>query len=220
MDHRGRDHADADRFELDSRLSNSRCSSAPVILSEGAGPSRKTPTQPTLQRAAAALLPRIAARAFDLSCHATGYLSHPCLAETRPFLRWLLVLLGIQLIRPTRTNPPVDPQRELAAHSQLPPQVASALNRSCNDCHSYRTTWPWYSQIAPFSWVITDDVNQGRRHVNFSDWGQYDPKRADHKLDQICEEVRGNWMPSNVLQTCASEFAAYRTRARGDLSYG
>ena len=122
--------------------------------------------------------------------------------RNKAFLALVLVLLGIQLLRPTRTNPPVDPQRELAAHSQLPPQVASALNRSCNDCHSYRTTWPWYSQIAPFSWVITDDVNQGRRHVNFSDWGQYDPKRADHKLDQICEEVRGNWMPSNVLQTC------------------
>ena len=111
----------------------------------------------------------------------------------------LLALVGIvlaaQLIRPAKTNPPVDLRRELAAHSQLPPQVTNALNRSCNDCHSYRTTWPWYSQIAPFSWIITDDVNQGRRHVNFSDWAQYDPKRTDHKLDQICEEVRGNWMP-------------------------
>jgi Haem-binding domain len=105
------------------------------------------------------------------------------------------IVLGIQLIRPAKTNPSIDPQRELAAHAQMPPQVADALQRGCNDCHSYRTTWPWYSNVAPFSWVITDDVNQGRRHVNFSDWAQYDPKRADRKLDQICEEVKDGGMP-------------------------
>lgn len=110
-------------------------------------------------------------------------------------LALVAVVVAIQLIRPAKTNPPIDPQRELSAHTEMPPQVAAAFKRSCNDCHSYQTAWPWYSNVAPFSWVITDDVNQGRRHVNFSDWGQYDPKRADHKLDQICEEVRGNWMP-------------------------
>ena len=115
--------------------------------------------------------------------------------RNKVLLALVAIVFSIQLIRPAKTNPPIDPQRELAADTQLPRQVADALNRSCNDCHSNRTTWPWYSNVAPFSWVITDDVNQGRRHVNFSDWTQYDPKHADHKLDQICGEIRGNWMP-------------------------
>jgi heme-binding protein len=111
----------------------------------------------------------------------------------------LLALVGLvlaaQLLRPAKTNPPIDPQRELTAHTQMPPQVSDLLNRGCRDCHSYRTSWPWYSNVAPFSWIIADDVNQGRRHVNFSDWAQYDPKRADHKLDQICDEVKDGGMP-------------------------
>lgn len=111
------------------------------------------------------------------------------------FLALVGIVLAIQLIRPAKTNPPVISQRELAAHAQMPPQVAQSLNHACNDCHSYKTVWPWYSNIAPFSWVIIDDVNEGRRHVNLSDWSQYDPKQADKKLDQICEEVKGNWMP-------------------------
>ncbi len=105
------------------------------------------------------------------------------------------IVLGIQLIRPAKTNPPVDPQRELTANTQMPQQVSDSLHRACNDCHSYRTVWPWYSNVAPISWVVTDDVNEGRRHLNLSDWSQYDPKRADKKLNQICEEVKGNWMP-------------------------
>ena len=115
--------------------------------------------------------------------------------RNKVLLALVAIVLAIQLIRPAKTNPPIDPQHELSAHTQMPVQVSDLLNRGCGDCHSYRTTWPWYSQIAPFSWVIIDDVNQGRRHVNFSDWAQYDPKRADHKLDQICDEVKDGGMP-------------------------
>lgn len=87
MDHRRSNYADVDRVELDSRV-RIKTLSYSVVLSEGAGPSRKSPAQSTLQRAAVALQLRITARAFDLSCHTTGYLSHPCPEETRSFLRW------------------------------------------------------------------------------------------------------------------------------------
>ena len=127
-------------------------------------------------------------------------------------LALVAVLLGIQLIRPVRTNPPVDPQRELAAHSQLPPQVTKALNRSSTIAIPIEPHGPGMAR-SRLSWVVTDDVNQGRRHLNFSDWAQYDPKRADHKLDQICEEVRGNWMPLTSYKLIIPT-RAYRTRTR------
>ncbi len=115
-------------------------------------------------------------------------------------VKWIaIVLVGIfviiQVIRPERTNPPVDASRTLASHKQIPPAVATIFDRSCNDCHSHNTRWPWYSQIAPFSWLLVDDVNEGRKHLNFSDWASYDAKRASKKLDDICEEVEDGEMP-------------------------
>jgi hypothetical protein len=98
----------------------------------------------------------------------------------------LAVLLVIaQVIRPARTNPPLDPAKELRA----PEPVMSMLQRSCQDCHSHRTVWPWYSQVAPASWLLVKDVNEARRHLNFSEWATYTPRRAAHKLEEVCEMV-------------------------------
>ena len=79
-------------------------------------------------------------------------------------------LVVIQIFQPARTNPPAVPSRSLTAHVRVPEDVYSSLIRSCGDCHSNQTRWPWYSRVAPLSWVITDDVNEGRRHMNFEDW--------------------------------------------------
>ena len=65
----------------------------------------------------------------------------------------------------------------------------SMIQRSCQDCHSYRTVWPWYSQVAPASWLLVKDVNEARRHLNFSEWATYPPRRAAHKLEEVCEMV-------------------------------
>ncbi len=112
----------------------------------------------------------------------------------------LLALVGflvvIQIFQPRRTNPPVVPSRSLTAHVHVPEDVYSALFRSCGDCHSSQTRWPWYSHIAPLSWVITDDVNEGRRHMNFEDWEALkDPKQANDRLIGICEEIKQKGMP-------------------------
>jgi hypothetical protein len=69
------------------------------------------------------------------------------------------------------------------------------LERSCMDCHSNRTDWPWYSNVAPASWFVTDHVNHGRRHLNFSEWDAYDRRRADGLLKEICRTARSGFMP-------------------------
>jgi hypothetical protein len=119
------------------------------------------------------------------------------MARVKKVLAALVVfLVVIQIIQPRRTNPPVVPSRSLTAHVRVPEGVYSALSRSCGDCHSSQTHWPWYSHVAPLSWVITDDVNEGRRHMNFEDWEALgDPKQANDRLVGICDEIRKKGMP-------------------------
>ena len=70
------------------------------------------------------------------------------------------------------------------------PQTGDLFHRACFDCHSNETTWPWYSNVAPVSWLVQRDVNGGRRHLNFTEWTQ--PQR--HAKD-VAAEVRQGDMP-------------------------
>jgi hypothetical protein len=73
--------------------------------------------------------------------------------------------------------------------------VAAVLRRACYDCHSLETRWPWYSSIAPASWLVARDVQNGRRHVNFSMWGRYPVSRRVESLGDIHDEVADRGMP-------------------------
>ena len=114
----------------------------------------------------------------------------------RRILLALLVLFGaIQLIRPARTNPPVDPAKTIEAALPVDPAMAAILDRSCKDCHSNRTVWPWYSNIAPVSWLLAHDVNEARSKMNLSEWTGYSRAEAQTLLMHMCEEVSGGDMP-------------------------
>lgn len=115
-------------------------------------------------------------------------------------LKWVVVavvvvFVGLQFVRPARTNPAVDQSQMIHARLQVTPQVASILDRSCQDCHSSATRWPWYSNVAPMSWLVIDHVNHGRSHMNLSEWGKLDKRQADKKLQEMCEEVSDKVMP-------------------------
>jgi hypothetical protein len=107
----------------------------------------------------------------------------------------LILLAVVQLFRPARTNPPVDPVREIGAVLPLEPAVGSMFARSCNDCHSHRTVWPWYSGVAPASWLVVSDVNRGRRALNLSNWAAYAGADQRKYLSEICNEVKEGEMP-------------------------
>ncbi len=118
--------------------------------------------------------------------------------------RWLkatlvataVTLAAIQIIRPSRTNPPEETGRSIhAAGASIDPAVGSVLKRSCNDCHSNSTVWPWYSHVAPVSWLVAADVYRGRRALNLSEWGGYTPQQRTALLHDMCEEVRQGEMP-------------------------
>ena len=102
-----------------------------------------------------------------------------------------------QFFRPDQTNPPIVQADTLEAATQVPENVAQVLKRSCNDCHTNQTVYPWYSNITPFSWLLKNHIDEGRTKLNFSVWNTYDAKKKARKLDQICDQIIGGEMPLN-----------------------
>ena len=96
-------------------------------------------------------------------------------------LIFLIIFIVMQFIQPNKENIIVDKNLEIKA----PTEVMTLLKTSCFDCHSNETTWPWYSQIAPFSWVVANHVNTGRKALNFSTWENYSPQLKEEKLKAI-----------------------------------
>ena len=112
-------------------------------------------------------------------------------------LKWIFGALVtafalLQFTNPARTNPP---GKNSFPVTNAPPQVAVMLRASCYDCHSHETRWPWYSHIAPVSWLVVSDVNDGREHLNLSDWPVDDPARAAKKLENMSEKIGYGEMP-------------------------
>lgn len=102
---------------------------------------------------------------------------------------------ALQFVRPARSNPPVNEAQSVEAHLRVSPEVEKILARSCMDCHSNKTEWPLYSYVAPASWLVIDHVNEGRREMNFSEWGRYGRDHAAHLLHDICRTAKQGEMP-------------------------
>ena len=108
----------------------------------------------------------------------------------------IAVLLALQIVQPARTNPSSDPRASFEAVANPPQRVAVSLRRACGDCHSNQTNWPWYSRIAPASWLIARDVREGRAHLNLSAWNQdRESEGPAPEVGELCAEVRAGKMP-------------------------
>ncbi|MBN2410814.1 heme-binding domain-containing protein [candidate division KSB1 bacterium] len=109
------------------------------------------------------------------------------------FKIWLIliviILVLIQLIPVNKTNPPVT--AEIITNLE----IKSILVKSCYDCHSNQTSWPWYSSIAPVSWFISHHVQEGREYVNFSEWENLSQNQKAHTKQEILKEINNNKMP-------------------------
>ena len=101
----------------------------------------------------------------------------------------IALLLAIQLVPSGLTNPPS--KGEVSA----PPEIQNTLRRSCYDCHSNQTQWPWYGHVAPFSWAVARDIELGRRQLNFSEWGDYYPTTRKRKLQWMGRALQQEVMP-------------------------
>ncbi|HEU5182002.1 MAG TPA: heme-binding domain-containing protein [Candidatus Polarisedimenticolia bacterium] len=99
------------------------------------------------------------------------------------------ILIAIQAVPVHHDNPPV------SAEVEAPEEVRAILRRSCYDCHSHQARRPWYAYVAPSSWLVEHDVNEGRRHLNLSTWDRYDARARAHHIEEIGDEVQMGTMP-------------------------
>jgi len=106
-----------------------------------------------------------------------------------------VVLAAAQLVRPERANPAIDPSHTIQAQVGTASGLVAVLDRSCRDCHSNTTVWPWYTQIAPLSWLMASGVKEGRKVVNFSEWATYSSERQGALLAESCKAVKTGKMP-------------------------
>ena len=106
-----------------------------------------------------------------------------------------VIFLAAQFFRPNRMNPPIVDADTLEASTQVPDDVKAIITRSCADCHSNTTRYPWYSNISPGSWFMANHVADGRREMNFSEWNTYSARKKGKKLEEICEQLEGGKMP-------------------------
>ncbi len=107
----------------------------------------------------------------------------------------LVILIGMQFYRPEKNIQEGEHTVAFLKETNPPPQVKAILQETCYDCHSNNTVYPWYNNIAPVSYWLADHVEHGKGHLNFSDWDAYNPKKKDHKLEELVEMITEREMP-------------------------
>jgi hypothetical protein len=115
-------------------------------------------------------------------------------------LKWFTIVLAVlfiaaQFYRPSLSSPPADESKSMRTNTRMTPEVAGILDRSCKDCHSSKTEWPWYSHVSPVSWYLKNHIDEGRQALSFSEWGTYAQRKREVKLHEICEQVETGQMP-------------------------
>ncbi|GAA4150720.1 heme-binding domain-containing protein [Chryseobacterium ginsenosidimutans] len=107
----------------------------------------------------------------------------------------LVAFIIIQFFPIDKTNPAPTPGMDFLKIKNTPPEIAKIINTSCYDCHSNETKYPWYSNFSPASWFMKNNINEGRKHLNFSTFATYEPKQQAHKLEECIEMVEKKEMP-------------------------
>jgi len=115
------------------------------------------------------------------------------------------ILVIMQFFQIDKTNPAVDASKDFIMMANPPQEVKLILKQACYDCHSHETAYPWYTYVAPVSWWLKSHINEGREHLNFSDWSTYSAKKQDHKLEEVGEEVHEGEMPLDSYTWAHSE---------------
>ena len=107
----------------------------------------------------------------------------------------VIALVAMQFFRPTKNISAGNHTNVFIKETNPSPELLTVLKTSCYDCHSNNTAYPWYNNVAPISYWLSNHVNEGKEHLNFSDWENYTLDKKDHLLEEIKEEVENGNMP-------------------------
>jgi hypothetical protein len=114
----------------------------------------------------------------------------------RKILLGLLLVIGIiQFIRPAKNQSSQITAADFSNHYTVPGEVSTIMKKACNDCHTNNTVYPWYYNIQPVGWWLAKHVKDGKKELNFSEFGTYSKKKQDHKMEEVIETVKGHEMP-------------------------
>lgn len=114
----------------------------------------------------------------------------------RFFTLALIAFIVMQFVRPDKNEEGNYASVQTFLEETKPiSSVAATLETACYDCHSNQTVYPWYAEIAPVSYWLSDHIKNGKRHFNVSEWSSYSAKRKDHKLEELIEMVEATSMP-------------------------
>jgi len=106
-----------------------------------------------------------------------------------------VIFLIIQFI-PTKINQSTEIlSTDFTKRYEVPNNIQTMLKTSCYDCHSNNTKYPWYNKIQPVAWFLENHIKEAKEELNFSEFGSYSPKKQNHKLDEIIDEVKEGKMP-------------------------
>ncbi|MFK7785749.1 MAG: heme-binding domain-containing protein [Crocinitomicaceae bacterium] len=107
----------------------------------------------------------------------------------------LAVFIIMQFSRIDKTNPKVDKAKDFITLVNPPADIEKTIRAACYDCHSNETEYPWYTNVAPVSWIIGNHIEEGREYFNFSTWADYDEDKKNHLLHECEEELEKEEMP-------------------------
>lgn len=103
------------------------------------------------------------------------------------------VLISIQLIQPSPNQG--SPANEFNMVTKPPISIDQQLRVACYDCHSNNTQYPWYAYVQPFGWLLANHISEGKKDLNFDEFGQYSRRRQLSKLKSIQSSIQDGTMP-------------------------
>jgi hypothetical protein len=109
----------------------------------------------------------------------------------------LLVLIIAQFFGPEKNDGDITTVTDFIVETNPSEDVKRILKTTCFDCHSNKTTYPWYNSITPVNYWLDQHIKDGKKHLNFSKWSTYSLKKKEHKMDELYEEVEKGEMPLN-----------------------
>ena len=111
---------------------------------------------------------------------------------------FLLVLILIQFIPVDLPENNSDHSKDMVRTENAPDEVKIILSKACYDCHSNQTVYPWYTKVAPASWLVAKDTREGRDELNFSEWAELSKRKKIKILNELAEEVEDKKMPLKI----------------------
>lgn len=109
----------------------------------------------------------------------------------------LVILVVIQFFRPEKNTEPAITENHIYNVYTTSNEVKTILDKACNDCHTNNTKYPWYASFQPVAWWLNDHIKDGKKHLNFSEYKNYNLRRQYHKMEEVIEQVKEGEMPLN-----------------------